>query len=68
MRIENLISHSWQDLSKLMNDEALALAVSHDGRYFATGGTAAIVKLWNYEDAALVFEGTGHSGFITGLR
>lgn len=51
-----------------MNDEALALAMSHDGRFFATGGSAAIVKLWKYDNADLVFEGNGHSGVITGLR
>lgn len=51
-----------------MDDEALALAVSHNGRYFATGGTAAIVKLWGYEKADLIFEGTGHSGAIKDLR
>lgn len=51
-----------------MDDEALSLAVSHDGRYFATGGTAAVVKLWSYDGGDLVFEGKGHSGVITGLR
>lgn len=51
-----------------MDDEALSLAVSHDGRFFATGGTAAIVKLWGYDNAELLYEGTGHSGPITGLR
>lgn len=51
-----------------MDDEGLSLAVSHNGQYFATGGAAAVVKLWGYEDANLIFEGTGHSGVITGLR
>lgn len=51
-----------------MNDEALALAVSHDGRYFATGGTAAVVKLWAYEGVDLISEGRGHSGMIIALR
>lgn len=51
-----------------MDDEGLSLAVSHDGKYFATGGAAAVVKLWRYDDAHLIFEGTGHSGVITGLR
>ena len=57
-----------QDLSKAMDDEGLSLAVSHNGQYFATGGAAAVVKLWGYDDANLIFEGTGHSGVITGLR
>lgn len=51
-----------------MDDEALCLAVSHNGSYLGTGGTAAIVKLWSYDNADLLFEGTGHSGAITGLR
>lgn len=51
-----------------MDDEGLCLAVSHDGRYFATGGTAAVVKLWRYDNANLISEGTGHSENITGLR
>lgn len=51
-----------------MDDEGLSLAVSHNGRYIATGGSAAVVKLWGYEGADLIFEGTGHSGAITGLR
>ena len=55
-------------MSKSMDDEALSLAVSHDGRFFATGGTAAVVKLWRYDGAVLVAEGKGHSGAITDLR
>lgn len=51
-----------------MDDEGLSLAVSHNGQYFATGGAAAVVKLWGYDEANLIFEGTGHSGVITGLR
>lgn len=51
-----------------MDDEGLSLAVSHNGRYIATGGSAAVVKLWGYEAANLIFEGVGHSGAIAGLR
>lgn len=51
-----------------MDDEGISLAISHDGRYFATGGTAAIIKLWSYDGADLLFEGTGHSGTITGIK
>lgn len=51
-----------------MDDEGLSLAVSHNGRYVATGGSATIVKLWGYEAADLIFEGAGHSGAIAGLR
>ena len=57
-----------QELSKSMDDEGLSLAVSHNGRYIASGGSAAIVKLWGYDAADLIFAGKGHSGAITGLR
>lgn len=42
--------------------------MSHNGRYVATGGSAAVVKLWAYDTVDLIFEGTGHSGAIAGLR
>ncbi len=51
-----------------MDDEGLSLAMSHNGRYIATGGSAAVVKLWGYDAADLIFEGKGHSGAIAGLR
>lgn len=51
-----------------MDDEGLSLAMSHNGRYIATGGSAAVVKLWGYDAANLIFEGKGHSGAIAGLR
>lgn len=51
-----------------MNDEALSVAVSHNGLYVATGGTATVVKLWKFNGAELILEGAGHSGTITGLR
>lgn len=57
-----------QDLAKSMDDEGLSLAVSHNGRFVATGGSAAVVKLWGHETADLIFEGVGHSSAITGLR
>ncbi|CAM9394301.1 unnamed protein product, partial [Discosporangium mesarthrocarpum] len=55
------------DLSKLMDDEATSLAMSHSGQLFATGGTAMMVKLWAYEKGELLAQGGGHSGVITGL-
>lgn len=51
-----------------MDDEAISLTMSHDGRFFATGGTAAIVKLWGYDGPSLIAEGFGHSGVIKDLR
>lgn len=57
-----------QELSKAMDDEGLSLAVSHNGKYIATGGSATVVKLWGFEAADLIFEGKGHSGAIAGVR
>lgn len=51
-----------------MDDEGLSLAVSHNGKYVATGGSAAVVKLWGFDAADLIFEGKGHSGAIAGVR
>lgn len=51
-----------------MDDEAISLAMSHNGRFFATGGTAAIVKLWGYDGPSLIAESFGHSGVIKDLR
>ena len=57
-----------QELSKTMDDEGLSLAISHNGKYIATGGSATVVKLWGFDAADLIFEGKGHSGAIAGVR
>jgi hypothetical protein len=49
-------------------DEVLAMAISHSGAVFATGGTGERVKLWDYESGALMSEGIGHSGCIHSLK
>ena len=46
-------------------DEIMALAVSHDGRFFATGGAKEVVRIWEVETMAMVAEGNGHSDLIT---
>lgn len=45
-------------------DECMGLAISHDGRYFATGGSEQIVRLWDLAAGKVLAEGTGHSGCI----
>ena len=47
------------------SDEITALAVSHDGRYFATGGTKEVIRIWDVQSMALVAEGHGHSNTIS---
>eukprot|EP00611_Tribonema_gayanum_P032523 TRINITY_DN9777_c0_g1_i1.p1 TRINITY_DN9777_c0_g1~~TRINITY_DN9777_c0_g1_i1.p1 ORF type:complete len:614 (+),score=249.53 TRINITY_DN9777_c0_g1_i1:165-2006(+) len=55
------------DLSRDMSDEALGVAVSHNGRFVATAGTAQVVKLWDLASRRLLAEGRGHSGSVTAL-
>ncbi len=48
-------------------DEGRTIAMSHDGRYFATGGTACVVRLWDYDSAKVISTGVGHSSTITSI-
>lgn len=45
-------------------DECSTLAVSHDGKLFATGGSEQVVRLWDVGTGKVLGEGTGHSGII----
>ncbi|CAM9768810.1 unnamed protein product [Chrysoparadoxa australica] len=54
-----------RDLAPDLNDEAFSIAMSHSGRFFATGGSGMVVKLWGYESMELVASGKGHSDTIT---
>jgi WD40 repeat protein len=49
------------------NDEGRGLAISHDGRLIATGGTAGILRIWSYESGTLISSHVGHSGTINGV-
>ena len=46
-------------------DEILAVALSPDGRYLATGGVDTIVRIWNLE-SKVSQELQGHTDWITG--
>jgi WD40 repeat protein len=48
--------------------EATCIAVSSNGRVFATGGTDARVKLWDFETGALIVNGLGHSASVASLH
>ncbi|MCX6626627.1 MAG: WD40 repeat domain-containing protein, partial [Candidatus Solibacter sp.] len=48
-------------------DEMLAVAVSTDGRWLATGGTDSTVRVWNLETQAAPLELKGHTDWISGL-
>jgi WD40 repeat protein len=56
------------DLSPHHDDEALAVAVSSDGKWVATGGTAQVLKLWDAETLSLVASEAGHSGTVVDLK
>lgn len=57
-------------------DEGLAVAISHDGKFIATGGSAGVLRLWELVDMnsseyapslSLVSESQGHSKSINSL-
>lgn len=61
-------SHS-QSLSSSRDDvdEGQVVVLSQDGKFIATGGTAGLVRLWEYESSQLIAEAAGHSGTITSI-
>lgn len=48
-------------------DEGRCIARSNNGKYIATGGSMGMLRLFDYESAALLFSGGGHSGTINGV-
>jgi cilia- and flagella-associated protein 52 len=49
------------------SDEGKVIAISKDGKYIATGGTAGILRLFSYESSTLLSEAAGHSAAITSI-
>ena len=47
--------------------EQRAIALSPDGRLFATGGADHAVHLWDFDNAMLLARGGGHSGTVRDL-
>ena len=47
--------------------EQRAIALSPDGRLFATGGADHAVHLWDFDNAMLLARGVGHSGTVRDL-
>lgn len=45
--------------------ELNALAITHSGEHFVTGGEDTILRIWGYDDGQKYYEGCGHSGAIT---
>jgi len=48
--------------------EATCISVAHNGTVFATGGTDAKVKLWDFETGQLLVNGVGHSAEVKSLQ
>ncbi|ESN89994.1 hypothetical protein HELRODRAFT_187659 [Helobdella robusta] len=42
--------------------------VSHDGKYFVTGGDDRMLKIWLYDEGEMTHIGVGHSAAITALK
>lgn len=45
--------------------ELNALAVTEQGEHLVSGGEDKVVKLWDYDEGIIYFQGVGHSGGIT---
>lgn len=50
------------------SDELYCISISKDGRFFATGGSLGIVRLWDYSTGKCVSEQKGHSKPIACIR
>ncbi len=48
-------------------DECHSIAISKDGKMFATGGSEQIVRLWDIGTMKAIEEGGGHSGTINSV-
>lgn len=48
--------------------EATCISVAHNGTVFATGGTDAKVKLWDFQTGQLLVNGVGHSAEVKSLH
>lgn len=49
-------------------DEGRCVVISHSGKFVATGGTAGIVRLWDFASFQMVSEVSGHSSTINSLQ
>lgn len=54
--------------SKYTDAVAATIAGDHTGRFFATGGTDQVVKLWDQASLAEVHAGVGHSKAVACVR
>ena len=50
------------------SDELLSICVSHNNKYFATGGTLGIVRIYDFSNGSFVAECKAHSSIITCVK
>jgi len=55
-------------LDDSLSAEATCIAVSHNGKLLATGGTDCSMKLWGVGSGELIMDGVGHSGTVRDLK
>ena len=48
-------------------DELAAVAISHSNKYFAVGGRAGVVRIYDFAAGKFIVECKAHSGPVTGL-
>lgn len=50
------------------SDELMAIAISSNNKYFATGGSLGIVRIYEYATATFITECRAHSSTITSVK
>ena len=50
------------------SDELISIAVSHNNKYFVTGGQLGIVRIYDFATGAFITECRAHSNTITSVR
>ena len=48
-------------------DEGKCISISNDGSLIATGGTAGILRIWDFKSCTLISEAAGHSSTISSI-
>ncbi len=50
------------------SDELFSVSISHNNKYFATGGQLGILRIYHFETGKFITEKRGHSNSITSVR
>lgn len=49
-------------------DELISIAISHNNKFFATGGALGVIRLYDYTNGAFITECRAHSSSITCVK